>query len=659
MQQTVVRYAGPAIDLAWHPTDDLLAIATFDKQMIIWSQTEGRVVAATETHAVVESIAWSPDGVSVAMADQEEAVTLWDSSTNDLRVLGRTETPTDMGIHQLAWSSKGTLASVGGDLHIKIWDLNTDSIAQQFRAWELARQIAWSPDGTHLACANYDNSVLIWDPENEAVVASLESDDVAPSSVAWSPEGGRLVVAGTALLVWDLSADTQSVFSDRLESPTSVAWSPDGVLLATAEFEQARVWDLATGSAIQLFPGFGSEFQTVGWSADGAKMAFAGMSAPYVWIREPRTASEAVGSPETKAETNTEKPVLKPLPGYLSAVKAMALSPDGKRVVFADEHHVIRTWTPRSSPDDNTNTSDSVTSGVWKPQNSAYERMAARLKDPLDVAELNLEKRCFRLRDLVWSPDGTRFASIGEESVVRVWDPDAVETIRALPDSINLYSLCWSPDGTRLATSGIGSQITVWSPETGTSTEVDTDHSGAINSLAWAPDGERLVSVGRDGLIRVWTVAENPERGLLRRLRKSASTPTLSLETDDDSIDLVAWSPDGTKFSTLTRHRHRARAWDAVTGQELESPDWGYCMSVGWLAGGAELGAVSDSGKTVVWNLENNRVTTAHFTGHGGPIRVASWSSVDHRIATAGADNTIKIWDPTTGEEIDRFPRVY
>jgi WD40 repeat protein len=106
------------------------------------------------------------------------------------------------------------------------------------------------------------------------------------------------------------------------------------------------------------------------------------------------------------------------------------------------------------------------------------------------------------VRSVAWSPDGALIASVGDDNVARVWNPESLQQVLELatgPDR----AIGWSPDGSRLATSGASGMLKIWNSASGAllhSARLQTTISG----LAWSPNGTRIAVAGVNGMTILW-----------------------------------------------------------------------------------------------------------------------------------------------------------
>src|SRR5262249_61784048 len=72
---------------------------------------------------------------------------------------------------------------------------------------------------------------------------------------------------------------------------------------------------------------------------------------------------------------------------------------------------------------------------------------------------------------------------------------------------------------------------------------------------------------------------------------------------------------------------------------------------VGVGGGGGGLVWACYGGRVAVWEVAAG-ARLQPFTGHVGPAFCAAFTPDGRRVASGGWDRTLKIWDPTTGQEV-------
>jgi WD40 repeat protein len=133
------------------------------------SQTAELFVQLGHTDAVW-SVAWSPDGRSLASGSEDRTVKVWDVERGEL--LHTLSGHTDV-VFSVAWSPNGRrLASSSGDWTVKVWDVEQGKLLRTLsghtnRVWS----VAWSPNGRSLASSS--SIVTIWADDSDEMKVSL------------------------------------------------------------------------------------------------------------------------------------------------------------------------------------------------------------------------------------------------------------------------------------------------------------------------------------------------------------------------------------------------------------------------------------------------------------------------------------------------------
>jgi WD40 repeat protein len=223
----------------------------------------------------VESLAFSPDGKTLASGDQGTQIGLWEvASGKQLHYFSYLTgfyigVPDDMHV-VVAFSPDGkTLASGNGRGTISLWEPVTGKHLRQFAARGAGPHgwIGFSTDGTTLATglrSGYQPSRL-WDPVTGKQLRRFPSED--KSAPFW--EAKQLVIGGP---LWN--ALTGKRF--RQLAGDGFALSPDGKTLAKASNQDQghsiELWELATGKLRHQFRGHLAPIRSLAFSRDGCTL---------------------------------------------------------------------------------------------------------------------------------------------------------------------------------------------------------------------------------------------------------------------------------------------------------------------------------------------------------------------------------------------------
>ena len=253
--------------IAYSPYGNFLAVGTSIGVWIYDVHTGAELDLLTGHTSEVESLAFSPDGTTLASGGKwgDNTIRLWDVDTGQLKA---TLTGAPNSVRSLAFSPDGkTLAYASGYGHwvtdgiVQLWDVATRQLTATLRGDGIpVNSVAFSPDGKILASAsrhgNWGTDVIVvqlWDVATRQLTATLRGDGIPVNSVAFSPDGKILATGSGAwrtagiVQLWDIDArQLTATFTGHTDSVSSVAFSPDGYTLASgSEDGTVLLWNVA------------------------------------------------------------------------------------------------------------------------------------------------------------------------------------------------------------------------------------------------------------------------------------------------------------------------------------------------------------------------------------------------------------------------------
>jgi WD40 repeat protein len=575
--------------LAYSPDGGTLAIGSEHGGVLVCDTATGRPVRSLQGHrGHVFAVSYG-DGVLVTGSNDGTA-RLWDPATGrPLHVLdGHQDWPWPV----VLGPSGDVLATGDSRGVLRLWDLASGSLRHQLPS-QGGHIVSMAFHGQLLATADQGGDVRLWDTATGAAAAEFPVAADAVSQVSFSPDGELLVTCGSdgAIRGWDRSGRQVYELAGHAGGVHAMDLHPSEPLLASGDAEGGvRLWDTSTGQLRQSLPGHAAALYCIAFSPSGDTIA-SGDSAGAVQVWETRT-----GRP------------LHTLSGHTGSVWPFAFRPDGAQLAISDDQFSTRLWDPLT--------------GDCRHTISGHGRRVAEVR---------------------FSADGALLATSGNDGAVRLWNPTTGRQLRRLvgsaPGLINLESALFSPAGPLLAMASNDGRLNLLNIENIHSDRYERHlniESAPIWAVAFSPTGEELATGNDDDTVRIW--------------HRATGRLVHTLAEHSGRVRSIAYSADGSVIATGCDDS-MVRLWDAASGTLLRTLR-GHTDRVYAVAFGRGLLASASWDTTArVWNTQTGRAVHV-LTRHTGRLWTVAFDPSGGLLATAGDDLVIRLWEPRSGDHL-------
>lgn len=573
--------------LAFSPNGVDLAVAYRDSTVRIWNSVSGRLERELKGgHLGMTGVSFSPDGKRLAVSSEDDTVRIWDAAGGDLITKLYAYSG---GMRCVRFSPDGKLlATCGNTGTITVW--NPGRGYEIFRSYRLAdriHSIAFSPDGRTIA-ASGNGRFYLCDLYSGATPKRKYSGILEIYSISFCGSD-KLVMGGrdTQAALWtiDRSLHDWSLsrsLSGHTNTVLCVACSKDSRSIVTASFDHsAKVWDANSGQVRYTLGGHADAVSSAEFSPEGSRLvtgSYDGMI--RIWATEPLGERGGFAAGDGAVKCMQYSPDSSLLAFGLGNAIAVCEARSGKRLhTFYGHSGVVRSvaFDQGGSRLVSTATGD-TTAIVW------------------DLASAKRLTTLFGHRSLLdaeFTLAGNRVVT-ADDSMLITWDLTAGRPLASLVlGAGKLTSIAWCNDMSRVAVTQSDTLLRVYDVSGTVAHELITlkGYPGRITSLAVSPDGQIIAAGGNAGMAILWDAESGEKIGTLRG--------------HTDTIWRIVFSSDGKKVATASFDK-TARVWDVSEQRELA-----YCGGHAWWVrsvcfspDGLYLATGDDYGKIRIFTLK-------------------------------------------------------
>ena len=316
---------------------------------------------------------------------------------------------------------------------------------------------------------------------------------------------------------------------------------------------------------------------------------------------------------------------------HAAAVRAVAFSPDGQRIVSGGADKTMAVWkTANAEKIFSTTQNETIHAVAFSPDS----RLLATGSDADSIGG-----------DWWNAPDRERIdRGFG---TVRLWNAETGLETRQLAYK-NIFAVAFppSPETEFIASAGQDYTICIWNAGDGSFIS-QMDHNGPVRAFAYSPDGKYIVSGSDDKTVRVWNAATGAE---------------ITRAYHNEAVLCVAFSPDG-RYVASGSADQTARLWsfsDIVDMASLSETDHvkhngpvtavAFHPEISFDPSGFYLASASADKTVRLWLFPNFEMEGHTIRGvslllvHDAGVNAVAFSPDGQYVVTGCDDGSVQLW---------------
>ncbi|WP_392534169.1 AAA-like domain-containing protein [Nostoc sp. C117] len=612
----------------------------------------GQKIAILPSKSRVKKLSFSPNEQKLATFATDGTIRLWNLSGKLLTKWNIS----DKSISVLKFSPDGQyLCVISKDGIAKMWNIASQEITQLPTHQGKIESISFSPDRQYIATAGEPNKIRLWNYSGKQLF-QWNIDKTSVSIINFSPNG-KLIAIGARdgkIKILNLLGQITEQWKSEQSRISNITFSSDGQSIVTVGSDgTVKVWSLLSRKLINQLK--------------ASEINFTGIALSHN-LQQIATVDEA-NTVQVWQLNNSLQNLLEQLPiKQDSGLDSLDFSSDGQSIISTEDQNNLKIWNLTGNEISLGGNKGNILGITF----SSYNNLIAAIGHDSKVniwdrsgkhlvvnkQTINNEKITTKISGIgvVFGWDRvTRklivtqlIAGSPSEEILQVGDrilsADGNSTVNTSRD--NALAYIRGEEGTIVT-------LQIYRPRKGYLTRKIKRESFPIpqhilkwptfpNILSFSPD-EKTLAIGTDeGIVQLWDVSKNDLKLNNKKLDNNQPNPVTS----------VNFSPDG-KYLAVAKDNSTIQLWNVSDKTILDQ--WnsyqGLVTNVKFSPDSQSLGTIGGS-RVKIWNLSRQKIT--QLIGHQGDVLSLSFSPSSKIIATAGADNTVRLWN-FSGQQIGQF----
>ena len=580
-------------------------------------------------------------------------------------------------IETVSFSPDGeTLATGSYDNTVKLWDQNNQFIQELSGHQDAVISVSFNKNSDLLATASLDQTVRLWKKQGKNWQDTLSplKDNTSIYSVSINPQDNLIATGGEDGIVklWTPDGTRKQILTGHTKSVYSVSFSPNGQTLATASKDNTIILWKRTPKEwvdVQKLTGHQDEVYSVTFSPNGEMLASAdGTGMIKLWTSDGIFISDCIG--------------------HINEVFAVSFSPDSQTLVSGGRDNTLKIWNLQGQMLNTIKAhQDRINSLSFNPKTQAVVSVSSdkmvKLWQFNNTQIRQLKGHTAEVRSVSFSSTDHIIATGSDDAQVKLWNLDGTFKRTIIENQGEIKAVNFNNKSQLLGIASANGTAFIWDIEKDSNSRKLLGHSDQVRSIDFSFDNQIIAATSYDGTIKLWnqqgkeidtliqskkrvySVSFSPIQMLMATASEDGTIKLWDVQSDQlwnnpktidngTSVYTVAFSPNGKTLATGGEN-NQIQLWN-LQGDKIKPPFIGHqaaIWSVVFSPDGKIIASASDDKTINLWTVEGTRIVT--LKGHQDEVNDVSFSHSGQTLASASSDKKVILWNVDTVTSLDQL----